>query len=60
MYYENEDELRIENHELKSEILTLKEERVDIKNFIKWLQLEDLYTPQLEDFIKYYLRNHNE
>ena len=32
----------------------------DVNNFISRLQLEGLYTPELAQFIEYYMRYHNE
>ena len=32
----------------------------DVDNFISRLRMEDLYTPELEAFMEYYMRYHNE
>ena len=32
----------------------------DADNFISRLKMEDLYTPELEAFMEYYMRYHNE
>lgn len=32
----------------------------DVDNFISRLKMEDLYTPELEAFMEYYMRYHNE
>ena len=32
----------------------------DLDNFISRLQMEDLYTSELEAFIEYYMRYHND
>ena len=32
----------------------------DVDNFIDRLKMEDLYTPELEAFMEYYMRYHND
>lgn len=32
----------------------------DVDNFISRLKMEDLYTPELEAFMEYYMRYHND
>ena len=32
----------------------------EVYNFISRLRMEDLYTPELEAFMEYYMRYHNE
>ena len=32
----------------------------DVDNFISRLRMENLYTPELEQFMEYYLRYHND
>lgn len=32
----------------------------DVNNFISRMQLEGLYTPEMAQFIEYYMRYHNE
>ena len=32
----------------------------DVNNFISRLKMEDLYTPELEQFMEYYMRYHND
>jgi hypothetical protein len=32
----------------------------DVDNFISRLKMEDLYTPELEAFMAYYMRYHND
>ena len=32
----------------------------DVDNFISRLKMEDLYTPELEKFMEYYMRYHND
>ena len=32
----------------------------DVDNFIRRLKMEDLYTPELEAFMDYYMRYHND
>ena len=32
----------------------------DVDNFISRLRMEDLYTPELEAFMEYYMRYHND
>lgn len=55
------DELEDEVYDLRCKLVRVDDCGIkNTNNFIKWLHLENLYTPQLEEFIKYYLRNHNE